>query len=381
MRMPSGAQAGLSSGTGSAEDKSAAFFRDYGSAFGVTSAANELKFDSDVADKIGGRHLTYRQVYMNVPVFAGVLKTHFDAAGVLRAVNGNFIPDINLNSAPSRKAGEAAAVAVQHVKAAPGDGESPARSNAPLSAAGTTLYVFRANLAQGIPGQNHLVWEVEVTNRADVRDRVYVDAHTLKIVDTIRGNYEALNRRAYDGMNLPTVPPGYPATPFWVEAQAFPTGNTEADNMIIASKETYDLYNNGFSRDSIDGAGAMMDSIFNRGYGCPNASWNGTFISFCPGFTTDDVTSHEWSHAYTQYTHNLIYQWQPGALNEAYSDIFGETVDRINGRDDVGNSGTDPARIVGNCSTFSPTVAQYIVNSPAPIAGTFRRKQPSSARS
>ena len=45
-----------------------------------------------------------------------------------------------------------------------------------------------------------------------------------------------------------------------------------------------------------------MDAIFNRGYSCPNASWNGTFISFCPGFTTDDVTAHEWGHAYTQYT-------------------------------------------------------------------------------
>ena len=113
-----------------------------------------------------------------------------------------------------------------------------------------------------------------------------------------------------------------------------------------------------------------MDSIFNRGYDCPNASWNGTFISFCPGFTTDDVTCHEWTHAYTQYTHGLIYLWQPGALNESYSDIYGETVDRINGRDDIGNSATDSAR-TGNCSSFSPPVAQFIINSPSSIAGTF----------
>ena len=89
---------------------------------------------------------------------------------------------------------------------------------------------------------------------------------------------------------------------------------------------------NAFGRDSFDGAGGIMDSIFNRGYSCPNASWNGTFISFCPGLTTDDVTGHEWGHAYTQYTDGLIYAWQPGALNESYSDIFGETVDRINRR-------------------------------------------------
>ena len=64
--------------------------------------------------------------------------------------------------------------------------------------------------------------------------------------------------------------------------------------MILASEETYDLSPMRFGRDSFDGAGATMDSIFNRGDACPNASWNGVFISFCPGTTTDDVTGHEW---------------------------------------------------------------------------------------
>ena len=94
-----------------------------------------------------------------------------------------------------------------------------------------------------------------------------------------------------------------------------------------------------------------MDAIFNRGYGCPNASWNGTFISFCPGFTTDDVTAHEWGHAYTQYTDNLIYAWQSGALNEAYSDIFGETIDLINGR---GTMGPTAPRTHGCCTPPPP---------------------------
>ena len=122
-----------------------------------------------------------------------------------------------------------------------------------------------------------------------------------------------------------------------------PTTTVEADNMIYASGETYDLFSSAFGRDSFDAAGGIMDSIFNRGNGCPNASWNGLFISFCPGTTSDDVTAHEWGHAYTQYTHNLIYQWQPGALNESYSDIWGEVVDLINGRqtDSPGGSADD----------------------------------------
>jgi len=102
--------------------------------------------------------------------------------------------------------------------------------------------------------------------------------------------------------------------------------------MLYASSETWSLFFNGFARDSYDNAGALYDSIFDRGYSCPNASWNGSFISFCPGTTTDDVTAHELGHAYTTYTHGLIYAWQPGALNESYSDIWGETLDQLNGR-------------------------------------------------
>ena len=184
-----------------------------------------------------------------------------------------------------------------------------------------------------MPGSNHLVWQIEVGNDTDIREFVYVDAHSGKIVDRLPGLYDALSRRAYDGQNLPVVPPTYPGSPYWVEGQAFPTASAEANNMITSSKETYDLYKNAFGRDSYDGAGHVMDSIFNRGYQCPNASWNGAFISFCPGFTSDDVTGHEWTHAYTEYTHGLIYELQSGALNESYSDIFGETIDRINGRD------------------------------------------------
>ncbi len=200
-----------------------------------------------------------------------------------------------------------------------------------------------------------------------MREFVYVDAHTGKFIDQITGIYDGKAPRAYDARDRPRPAPTTP-TPRSGEGEAFPTGNVEADNMIVASGEIYDLFSNAFGRDSFDGAGATMDSIFNRGNGCPNASWNGLFISFCPGTTTDDVTAHEWGHAYTQYTHDLIYQWQSGALNESYSDIWGETLDRLNGR------GVDtPAgpRTAGSCSAFTPLPPVLTINSPAAIAGNY----------
>ena len=108
---------------------------------------------------------------------------------------------------------------------------------------------------------------------------------------------------------------------------------TDWNNEADGGKESYNLFGSMAGRDSYDAAGAMMRSVNNDPtISCPNANWNGATTNYCNGVTSDDVVAHEWGHAYTEYTSNLIYQWQPGALNESYSDIWGETVDLINGR-------------------------------------------------
>ena len=356
-----GAQRGARALTEAAKQSgSVQFLTDYGSLFGITSAANELGAGRVEKDRHGGTHITHKQVYQGLPVFGGELKTHFDASDNLVVVNGTFVPGIDVSPTPTRSADEAIRTATARVKA-----DLNRAVATKLSAAQPTLMIYREGLAQGVEGANHLAWEVEVGNRVDVREFVYVDAHTGKVIDKISGIHEAKNRRAFDGAGANQPGPNYPANPFWVEGNPFPTGTTEADNMISASSEIYDLFKIAFGRDSFDGHGATMDSIFNRGNGCPNASWNGQYISFCPGTTTDDITAHEWGHAYTEYTDALIYAWQPGALNESYSDIWGETVDRINGR---GTDTPDAARSAGVCTAFT-SVTQVTITAPAAIAG------------
>ncbi len=367
---PGGGEARKRQGT--AEE--AEFFRRYGSIFGIRDFGGELRQVSQKTDRLGHRHTVYAQLYRGVPVFAGMLKVHTDESGRLYAVNGTFIPELSLEVGPSRTAQEAAAVALAKVAA-----DKPQAVG--VTARSTRLLVFREGLVKGVAGPNRLAWEVEVGNGGDVREFVYVDARNGKWVDQYTGIHDALDRRVYDGQNNPAaVPPTYPNTPFWLEDDPFPSTGTcvqggglppcngEADNVILGSQESYDLFNEAFGRDSIDGAGAVMDGIFDRGNACPNASWNGTFTSYCPGVTGDDTVAHEWGHAYTQFTHNLIYAWQPGALNESYSDIWGEVVDLINGR------GTDTpggARTAGTCSAFSSPLGQLAINSPGSIAGNY----------
>jgi Zn-dependent metalloprotease len=372
------------------QGRSEEFFRTYGSIFGIADAGSELAAVRVDDDAIGKTHVTHRQMYRGLSVFAAELRSHFDASGNLESVNGTFVPGIAVETTPKRSAAEAARTAVSVVEN--GLGQSG------LSAAATTLLVYREGLAKGQPGPNHLAYQVEVASGdGRVREFVFVDAITGKFIDQLTGTPDTMYRRAYDGRNLPAPPPEYPATTFWHEGEAFPTLNVEADNMIQASKETYDFYSHAFGRDSFDGAGGKMDSIFNRGYQCPNASWNGTFISFCPGMTSDDVTGHEWTHAYTQYTHGLIYAWQPGALNESYSDIFGETIDRINGRatdvpDNARANGVDsctkfggippPSLVITGGTAAGSYIARASVNEPArpfSVTGAMALASPASA--
>ena len=105
---------------------------------------------------------------------------------------------------------------------------------------------------------------------------------------------------------------------------------------------------------------------------CPNANWNGVTTNYCDGVTSDDVVSHEWGHAYTEYTAGLIYQCQPGALNESYSDVWGETVDLINGPRTRARA-ISPPSVPRAVQVHCPAVLGVTINSPAAIAGSVRR--------
>ena len=135
---------------------------------------------------------------------------------------------------------------------------------------------------------------------------------------------------------------------------------------MTSSGESYWFFENAFDRDSYDGDGAAKRITVNNDprIDCPNANWNGITTNYCDGVTSDDVVAHEWGHAYTEYTSGLIYQWQSGALNESYSDVWGETLDLINGREDEGEGDLDAERPVGLCSTHSPVVPLVTINTP-----------------
>ncbi|WP_345620447.1 M4 family metallopeptidase [Streptomyces ziwulingensis] len=97
---------------------------------------------------------------------------------------------------------------------------------------------------------------------------------------------------------------------------------------------TFELLLTAYGRDSIDGAGLPLDATVHYDEEYNNAFWNGEQMVFGDGdgeifldFTLPvDVIGHELVHGVTQYTANLTYFGQPGALNESVSDVFGALI-------------------------------------------------------
>lgn len=343
-------------------EKGADFLDRYGAAFGIADPAAELTGPVERTDRHGRSRLTYGQVYRGVPVFAGMLRAHFDAAGRMRAFNGTFVPGISIDPKPVLSPSEAGEVALSVVRE---KNEPPS-----LSARGTRLVVFRTGLLQGVPGQDRLAFEVEVSDGAGIREFVFVDAGSGKVVDRISGIQETLTRTVHQ--------PAFNNVVIWNEGQSLPysTGDSlndgQVNGLIRHSSDVYDLYSrlSGGTFLSWDGASATMHTVWkSSSVSCPNANWNGATTNFCDGVASDDVIAHEWTHAYTQSTHGLIYQWQSGALNEAYSDMFGEVVDLLDG---AGTDLPNSTRLQNDCSTVGGTPPPgLVVQAPPPIARPF----------
>jgi Zn-dependent metalloprotease len=96
---------------------------------------------------------------------------------------------------------------------------------------------------------------------------------------------------------------------------------------------TYDYYYNKHNRNSIDGNGFKLKGYVHYKTNYVTAFWDGQRMTFGDGNSTYqplvalDIVGHEISHGLTQFTADLDYSYESGALNEAYSDIFGTSIE------------------------------------------------------
>ncbi|MBI4761450.1 MAG: M4 family metallopeptidase [Chloroflexi bacterium] len=187
--------------------------------------------------------------------------------------------------------------------------------------------------ANGTPAQRNMAVQTLVTS-AEMRGRRLALSEYLAAAmrQAAPGGKSRLIYDAKTGVSLP-------GTLVRQEGDA-PTADAAVNEAYDGSGATYDLFKEVYSRDSIDGGGMQLKSTVHYRKGYDNAFWNGEQMVYGDGdedlpeqdrlfnrFTISiDIIGHELTHGVTQFEAKLVYSYQPGALNESMSDVFGSLV-------------------------------------------------------
>jgi Zn-dependent metalloprotease len=282
-------------------------------------------------DELGQTHVRLIETLAGLHVVGADLIVHADSNGVVVGMNGRFLPDVQvLPRAPRVSADRAIAKAIS---------QAGFRDWQAVDAPELT-YVLNDN---GLP---FLAWQQTIRYTSadgEEMDRVYADALTGSMVAREPQIYRAKSRSTYTANNGTTLP----GTLKRSEGGAA-TGDATLDAAHDYAGNVYDYYKNVHGRDSYDNLGAAIKSSVHYSTSYNNAFWNGSQMVYGDGDGTTfiplskalDVDAHELTHAVTERTAALRYSSESGALNEATSDILGNSCEAYTKNAGTPNSNT-----------------------------------------
>ncbi|MBK9450906.1 MAG: M4 family metallopeptidase [Bacteroidetes bacterium] len=158
-----------------------------------------------------------------------------------------------------------------------------------------------------------------------------VSGNSYRLRETGRGNgIQTFNLQT--GTNYGTAVDFTDANNVWSNVN--PQEDEVATDAHWGAEKTYDFFWTSFNRNSINGQGFMLKSYVHYDNNYNNAFWDGQRMTYGDGngttftpLTAIDVTGHEITHGLTTFTADLVYQNESGALNESFSDIFGNCIE------------------------------------------------------
>jgi Zn-dependent metalloprotease len=306
----------------SATARALAFVDRHGAAFGLARRADAAVAGPPTVDALGIEHVRLRQLHQGVPVAGAELLVHLSGDRVVGA-NGEIVDRLPASVRPGLAAGAAAETARLLI-----DKHQPGLAGT-ASYSPPRLEVFNRGVFDDADVPSRLAWFV-VASSPSLREYIWVDADTNDVLLNFSQVTSARSRSVYTASGGSTLP----GTLVRSEGQAA-TGDADQDNAYAYSGHTYDFFFSFFGLDSFNATGGTLISTAHYcSGGCPfvNAFWNGLQAVFGEGFASaDDIVAHEFTHGVIDYSADLFYYAQSGALNESYADIFGETIDLTNG--------------------------------------------------
>lgn len=329
-------------------------------------------------DEIGMTHERFTQTYNSIPVEGGEYIVH-SKNGIVQTTNGMWFDGIAINTTPALTKEEAIAKATAFVNAdvyrweLAGDEamlkQTRRNLNATYYPSGELVVVCRNG---DIMAKDYvLAWKLDIYAAEPMsRQWIYVDAQTGAVVhsknrihhidvpangntmysgnqnftcdDQGNGTYRLRQNAHGDGVetyNLNNATSTAGAVDFTNNSTTW-TSTANDDHAALdahwGAEGTYDFFLNEMGRNGLDNQGMLMVSYVHYGTNYNNAFWNGTEMTYGDGsgqaggfnpLTAIDVCGHEFSHGVTEFSSNLDYQDESGALNESFSDIYGTAIE------------------------------------------------------
>ncbi|EMA6342387.1 peptidase M4 family protein [Bacillus cytotoxicus] len=317
-------------------------------------------------EKSGTTHVKLVEKYNNIPVYGSDQTITFDKENNVKAFFGQVIPNLedkNIPTATSITDEQAVNIAKANIEKEIGkvnqyDGVKKDLYVYEKDGNYYLTYLVKASISKPAPGYWH--YFIDATN-GNVIEKYNAIDHITGFGYGVLGNkasFEIAQDEKTGAYNLFDGKRGQGVHTFdaknmdenlfmilsqWlgytgeeIESKSKFFEDKAAVDAHVNAGKVYDYYKKTFNRNSFDNKGAKLISAVHVGEAWNNAAWNGvqmvygdgdgkTFIPLSAGL---DVIGHELTHAVTEYTANLVYQNESGALNESISDIMGVMVEK-----------------------------------------------------
>jgi len=328
-------------------------------------------------DDIGMIHHRFQQYHHGIPVKGGILLIH-EKEGFVHSFNGKWAKNLD-NSAIATFSNEqiiAKALSVLPAQQYMWEDEGAeimhqrVHQHADASFYPSPTLVWM-NPSFSLKGQKlTLAYEMEIHAQIPLfRQQLYLDAQTGEVVQNINllheTNTPATAITKYSGeqqMTTDSIEPGQyrlretgrgegietynmnsglafgAAVDFTDEDNFWDNQNPQQDEAATdahwGAEMTFDYLLAEHNYTGINNEGMPFINYVHYDETLINAFWNGSWATFGDGnggswtaLTSLDVVAHEFTHGITDFTADLVYLNESGALNESFSDIFGASVE------------------------------------------------------
>ena len=331
---------------------------------------DDLKVKKVNIDELKMAHTRFQQTVDDVPVWEGEAIVHLNSDGELSSVTDELKASVAVSTQPNFSDKEALKLAKSFAKITDSKGSKNMTEEPKIE-----LYVYRGEK------RDHLTYRVEMPCLDGTENTsipvVFVDAQTGEKVFEYNNLQTGSGTSLYSG--TVTVDTSISGSTYYMEDLTRKMGTfnmnntgdtttgtggtqsryTDANDIWdttaqragvdahYGAAKTFDYFKNVHGRNGINGSGgpgtttaaansgiSLIVSRVHFGSGYNNAFWynnqmtygDGNGTSFTP-LTTLDIAGHEMTHGVTQYSANLTYSNESGALNESMSDVFGAMVE------------------------------------------------------